>query len=466
LQILADANGLQGVAWQSITPNEKHDWINQRGDVFDTFISLGDKKDKNTETVFEDYSGGIKTNRDAWQYNFSKEKISGNMKRMLDFYGELVERFLTHKQHDDRVNFEEFINNDPTKISWSNKLRSDLKAGRVYSFEKKRVVQTMYRPFCKQWTYFDTQLLSDGLKLRHVFPEPEMENVVIGVLGRGATVNFSAFVTKMLPDLEAVSKAQWFPLYTYERVEQSRNQLIAESPQLVNCGSDGELIGDYIRRENISDAILRKFQEHYSPLTPSPSLLITKEDIFYYVYGILHSESYKTRFAADLKKQLPRIPMVDDFWTFSKAGRNLTALHLNYETGVMYPLEERDVGRGVRNEVNYRVEKMRFLKGEKVQTNPSPLVSQPSTIIYNEHLRLAGIPAAAYRYIVNGRSAIEWIMERYQVSTHKESGIVNDPNDWCREQGNERYIVDLIKRIVHLSVESVKIIEGLPVVEF
>ena len=168
----------------------------------------------------------------------------------------------------------------------------------------------------------------------------------------------------------------------------------------------------------------------------------------------MHSESYKTRFAPDLKKQLPRIPMVADFWTFSKAGHNLADLHLNYETGKMYPLKEIITGSS-----NFKVNKMEFAKRADKK-------SDKSRIVYNGTLTLESIPPEAYRYVVNGKSALEWIMERYAVTTHKDSGIVNDPNDWCKEQGDERYIVDLIKRIVYLSVESVKIIDGLPVLEF
>jgi predicted helicase len=263
-----------------------------------------------------------------------------------------------------------------------------------------------------------------------------MENFVICVCGVGSTKEFSVLLSDTLPDLEFVSKSQCFPLYTYERVKDK-------------TGTNGlkkgeERIGDYIRRENISDTMLQKFRERYSDSK------ITKKDIFYYVYGILHSGSYRERFAADLKKQLPRIPMVDDFGTFSKAGRKLAALHLNYETGKMYPLQEIATG-----SVSFKVVQMKY-----------PSKTDKSKIIYNGSLTLKGIPAETYRYIVNGKSALEWIMERYAVTKHKDSGIVNDPNDWCREIGNERYIVDLIKRIVHLSVESVKIIESLPEVTF
>ena len=213
----------------------------------------------------------------------------------------------------------------------------------------------------------------------------------------------------------------------------------------MNEESGGECVGDYIRRENISDAILQKFRDHYGDRK------ITKEDIFYYVYGILHSRSYQERFAADLKKQLPRIPMVDDFRTFSKAGHKLAELHLNYETLKPYPLKEIVSG----SKPSFKVEQMRY-----------PSKTDKTRIIYNGSLTLDGIPPETYRYIVNGKSALDWIIERYAVTTHKDSGVKNDPNDWCHEIDNDRYIVDLVKRIVTLSVESVKIIDGLPKLAF
>ena len=168
LEILADADGLQGIAWQDITPTEKHDWINQRGNVFDSFVSISAKRDKDAETVFDDYSRGVGTNRDAWQYGFSKNNMSANMKRMIEFYNEQVKEFKERKEWDKELIAEDFVSNDPAKISWSNKLRNDLKAGRTYLFEQEKVVQAVYRPFCKQWTYFNTQLISDGLKLRDI----------------------------------------------------------------------------------------------------------------------------------------------------------------------------------------------------------------------------------------------------------------------------------------------------------
>jgi len=461
LQILADADGLQGVQWKPIIPNEKHDWINQRDDTFDSFISLGDKKDKDAETVFNVFAIGVATNRDAWCYNFSKEKLTGNMTRMIEFYNEQVEACKERKEWDKEITVEQFVDADPKKIAWTRALRNDARKTLIHSHNKKAYCECVYRPFTKQLLYYDKPFIESPGLWSQIFPEPGIENVVICVTSIGSRKDFCTIISDTISDLELVEKAQCFPLYTYERIDQSRNRKVALlDSQSTDCGSDGERIGDYIRRENISDAMLQKFRERYNELSRNRKIALTKEDIFYYVYGILHSRSYRERFASDLKKQLPRIPMVDDFWTFSQAGRKLAELHLNYETGKMYPVIE-VWGRGFGDSPtplspeSFRMTKMRF-----------PSKTDKSRIIYNDQLHLAGIPAEAYRYVVNGKSALEWIVERYAVTTHKDSGIVNDPNDWCKEIGNNRYIVDLVKRIVHLSVESVKIIDGLPEVRF
>jgi len=180
---------------------------------------------------------------------------------------------------------------------------------------------------------------------------------------------------------------------------------------------------------------------------------ISKEDIFFYVYGVLHSPEYKQRFASDLKKMLPRIPFAQDFRVFCNAGRELSRWHLSYETVEPFPLSE-ESKRLVMEDGDYRVSKMTFGKKDG---KPDKTV-----ITYNAHLTLRDIPLEAYEYVVNGKSAIEWIMERYQITVDKSSGIKNNPNDWCAEHGNPRYIVDLIKRIVRVSVESSAIVKGLP----
>jgi predicted helicase len=180
---------------------------------------------------------------------------------------------------------------------------------------------------------------------------------------------------------------------------------------------------------------------------------VTKDDIFYFVYGLLHAPDYREIYAADLKKMLPRIPKLagsSDFWSFSKAGRDLAELHLGYESVTPYPLETAAVS----SEPNLRVEKMRF--GGKAGA------WDKSTIRYNDDITLTGIPAGAHKYMLGSRSAIEWIVERYQVKVEKASGIRNDPNDWADEHDDPEYILNLLKRIVTVSVETVRIVNGLP----
>lgn len=215
--------------------------------------------------------------------------------------------------------------------------------------------------------------------------------------------------------------------------------------QLLKHSPAGE--SEYIRRDGISDFILERAQKVYGKN-------VSKEDIFYYVYGILHSPDYRTTFANDLKKMLPRIPLVEDvrdFWKFSKAGRKLADLHINYEDVLPYD--------GIKvigeSSGNFQVQKMRF-----------PKKGQRDTIIYNSRIVISHIPEKAYEYIVNGKSAIEWIMERYQVKTDKASGIINDPNDWADEVGNPRYILDLLLSIINVSVQTVEIVEDLPKMHF
>ena len=269
-----------------------------------------------------------------------------------------------------------------------------------------------------------------------LFPTSSISNLVICVSGVGVTKDFSAIITDTLPDLELIGKSQCFPLYYYE--EQAK-----QSPSLFDAGADTE----YIRRDGVSDFILERARRQYGKT-------VTKEDIFYYVYGFLHSPEYRETFAVDLKKSLPRIPLVEDvrhFWAFSKAGRVLADLHVNYESVPPYPgLTVTGAESGF-----FTVEKMRF-----------PQKGQKDTILYNSRITVSDIPPVAYEYVVNGKSAIEWIMERYQVTVHSESGIRNDPNDWAKEVGNPRYILDLLLSIVNVSVQTVEIVKGLPKVSF
>ncbi|MDD5263026.1 MAG: DEAD/DEAH box helicase family protein [Methylacidiphilales bacterium] len=441
-------NGLhQERRWESLQPNANHDWINQRDEVFETFVSLGDKKDENSKVFFENYSSGVKTNRDNWCYNFSKTALTANMRRMIDFYNEQVEGFAKIGAGKLKAELpelaEKFIDTDAKKISWSRGLKNDLSRGVPHQFNPDSVRRSIYRPYCKQTLYTDKYFNDMIYQIPKIFPKAGLQNLAICVTGIGATKDFSALISSTLPDLELISKSQCFPLYLYEKEEPQEGELISRH-------QEGELIDGYRRRDAISDAILTDFRSAYEAR-------ITKEDIFYYVYGILHSEEYKTRFASDLKKMLPRIPFTketSDFWKFSQAGRDLARWHLNYETIEPYPLTEHKSELTLVPQKHYQVQKMIFGRKDKAVDK--------TTIIYNSHLTLAGIPPEAYEYVVNGKPALEWVMERYQITVDKDSGIRNDPNDWMTEHKDPTYLVNLLKRITRVSLETLKIVKSLP----
>ncbi len=427
------------INWDSITPNNSQDWINQRDPAFDEFISIGDKTDKLSKSIFDLHSRGISTCRDTWAYNFSRHNLAINMSKMIDFYNSQVKDFKIYSQGKSIANsdarqkqIEAFINTDPKNISWSVSLKNDLNKFITYQLDSESIFKGMYRPYCKQWSYFNKEFNDRRYQMPKIFPNQNLENLVISVTGLGVTKDFNAFITNCLPDVQLQANGQCFPLYTYEKTEPTDQTTLF----LTETG--------YTKKENIPDTILSDFQTTYQDQT------ITKEDIFYYVYGILHSPEYKQRFAADLKKMLPRIPYAADFHSFSTAGRNLAQWHLNYENIEPYPLEEFKSELYLEDK-DYRVSKMKFgVKNKAIDK---------TTIIYNSKITLTGIPLQAYEYIVNGKPALEWIMERYQITVDKDSQIRNDPNHWSDDP---RYIIDLVKRIVRVSVESVKIVNSLP----
>jgi predicted helicase len=436
IQNFADSSNIQ---WQEITPNDSYDWINQRNDVFGSFMSLGDKKDKSSKTIFDVYSLGIATNRDPWGYNFSHQSLIDNMTRMIDFYSEQLETFRNYLKCQNLTNAEEIkkqaeklIDNDPKNIKWTDRIKNDLSKLKQHSFEPNSITISLYRPYCKQWSYFNKDFNERTYQMPKIFPNQNVKNLAICVPGIGARREFSTFISNTLLDLNIFeSGSQCFPLYTYEKQSDLGELFVTANT------------GEYVRKQNIPDSILKEFQKVYKDKT------ITKEDIFYYVYGVLHSPEYKQRFASDLKKMLPRIPYCENFWAFSKAGRELAYWHLNYET--IEPYDVAEWKELYLDAEDYRVEKMVFGKNKDGVDK--------TTIIYNSKLTLSQIPLETYDYIVNGKSALDWVMERYKFTKDKDSGITNNPNDWSDDP---RYIVDLVKRIVRVSLETVRIVKSLP----
>lgn len=416
-----------------IQPNDAGDWINQRNTEFQAFIPLGDKDNKSAKTIFEPfYSCGVQTNRDAWVYNTSQIMLNSNISNMIDFYNQQVENFKKDLLSNKNLKPEDFISGDETKIKWSSSLVPHLEKGNHVIFQPEAIITAVYRPFCKQWLYFHRPFIHRPYLIPKLFPDKKHGNLVISATGVGASKDFSALITDTIPDLEMVSKGQCFPLYYYEETKKDEQQL--------------ELLGmereeKYIKHDAITDFALKRFRDQYGNK-------VTKEDIFYYVYGILHSPEYKSRFSSDLRKMLPRLPLAKDFNAFSLAGRELAKWHLNYETVDPYPVTEKAA------KDNFIVERMRFGKSDNGEDK--------TTITYNSSVTLTDIPLEAYKYIVNGKSAIEWIMERYAVTTNKDSLIKNDPNQWS---DNPRYIIDLLKRVIRISIETVKIVKSLPALD-
>ena len=429
---LVSINGITTIdGWTTITPDEHNDWLNQRDDSFSEFIEIGNKKDI-TNSLFKNYTNGVVSSRDAFAYNFSRKNINLIVNDSLKFYSTCI---------DNNV-----IDNNPTKISWSVNLKKSFEKKSKINFNSNEIRVSSYRPFTKSYIYFDKNLIERRNQLPNILPFENLENKLILLSGVGSSKGFSVFIASHLFDFQTLSNCQGFPLYLYEEntVENKVNDLFNQTGTQIENGK-------YSRKDAISDTGLKHFQDTY------PTETISKEDIFYYVYGLLHSEDYRTRYADNLSKELPRIPCVkkaEDFWAFSKAGRDLAHWHLNYETVEPYKAKL-DLGSKSLKQLedkDFYVTKMKF-----------PKKDQKDTVIYNNAITIREIPLEAYDYVVNGKSALEWVMERQGVSTHKDSGIVNDANDWAIEtMGNAKYPLELFLRVITVSLETMKIVKNLP----
>ncbi|WP_455784126.1 type ISP restriction/modification enzyme, partial [Bilophila wadsworthia] len=435
--------------WEQLHPNEHNDWINQRCGDFDDFVPLND----GDTAIFCMRSGGLKTNRDAWCYNFSNEQLKHNIKVSIDFYNSEVDRLQKIKQQNNEISVTDIISFDKTKFSWDFQQKQDIQKYKKYNFAYDSVYNSTYRPFVKEISYFNRQLNNRVYRQPSLFPTANHNNLVIQVTGTGSSKDFSCLISNTLPDLEVISKGQCFPLYHYEKSEPKgkaveQGSLIPQKskPKQLGLPLPKTVTEEYTCKDAITDAGLEHFQTYYEDDK------ISKEDLFYYAYGILHSPKYREKYAADLKKMLPRVPLAPDFWAFSKAGRELAHWHLDYEQVEPWPVEEERKPQGDMDDFTYyHVEKMRFpKKGER------------GTIIYNGNITFKGIPLDAYHYVVNGKSALDWLMERYAITIDKDSGIRNDPNDWCREHNDPTYIYNLVKRIIRVSLETNRIVAGLP----
>ena len=438
LEILQQFKGVNNskIEWKVLKPNEHGDWLNQRSDLFGSFIPIEPDKKFNMSALsfFTLNSLGIQSNRDAWVYNYSKNKLEKTSEKLVNNYNEEVQKYKIEYSKNKNIKVKDVISFDSTRISWCSSLISQLERGNNAIFEQDKIIHSTYRPFQKQCLYWGDKMIHRRGQFDGIFPTPEHKNICIAVSGIAANKDFSTLIVNQVPCLDMVEKGQCFPLYYYEKNEGNIGTLF-------DNGKD-----QYIRRDGITDFILEQCRTRYGHK-------VSKEDIFYYVYGLLHSNDYRTQFSADLKKMLPRIPLVDipnDFWAFSQAGRQLAELHLNYETVPAYP----DVKVIGEDSGNFHVDKLSFGKKDKEVDK--------SVIVYNSSIKITNIPLEAYDYVINGRSGIEWIMDRYQVKVDKDSGIKNDPNDWGLEHNNPRYILDLILSVITVSIATNEIVKKLP----
>ena len=413
------------IEWQELTPDKRHTWLTADLHTdFDTFIPMGSKeakadKGKTEGTLFKTYSLGVSTNRDAWVYNFNTASLTENIQRMIKFYNAQTLEWVGTKNNTG-VNLDDFVDSDPQKISWSEGLKRKLKAGQLAEFAESKLRQSLYRPFTKTNLFFD-RLMNERV---YVFPsffptlETESENRILCV-NMTPERPFACLMSDCIPVNVMAggfgSPTQCFPFYTYD--EDGTN-----------------------RRENITDWALTQFQKHYADDT------ITKWDIFHYTYGLLHHPTYREPYQENLKRDLPHIPFAEDFWAYAKAGARLANLHVTYESQPEYNKLEPIETPGM--QVNLRVERMKFSK-DKTQLK------------YNDFLMLEGIPPEVFAYRLGNRSALEWVVDQYRVKIDKRSGIKNDPN---REEDPE-YILRLIGQVITVSLETVDIVNGLPVLK-
>ena len=418
---LEKAEHVYGLTWRELRMNKNHTWLtSDLHEDFETFLSMGSKEAKasdeeNAEAIFKLYGRGVQTARDAWAYNFRHDALADNIRGMIDIYNTQVLKWQQREQRDAHV--DDFVAYDDTRVKWSHGLKSKLKSGRKAKFSEEKIRHSMYRPFTQKYLFFDRVLNEAVYVFPSMFPnsDTELENRAICLSGLGHDV-FRCQMANQIVELKFANSAnggtQSFPFYVYN--EDGTN-----------------------RRENVTDWALGQFRQHYGDDG------IGKWDVFHYVYAVLHHPAYRRRYAANLKRSLPRLPFAPSFHPFAEAGRRLAALHVHYEDQPEYRLHKTE---DPDRRLDWRVEKMKWLDPEK------------TTLRYNAFLTLGGFPEEAHRYRLGNRSALDWLVDQYRVKTDKRSGITSDPN----RADDPSYIVRLLGQVAHVSVETVRLVEALP----
>lgn len=443
LQIVAD-NNIDTLDWRIVTPNSDGDWISQRDSNFSTWPSLeGQEGAGSPHSIFRIYGSGLKTGRDAWCYQYSKRQLESNITEFTNQFAFASEVF--HHSPNEFSHDEEGVTaflkataqfTDSGQISWNSTLKRNLARGQAIKWDNDNVRLSAYRPYCSQWAYFDRYVNDRVSRLPMMFPTPRHANIGLIVLAPRDGTAFGVLAASSMPDLSFFTyTAQFFPRWTYEKADSEDGGLDFGGGLDVDVDEWG-----YRRIDNITDDILALYKGAIGEQ-------VDKDGIFHYVYGVLHDPDYRTRYAADLKKMLPRVPAPDTAARFNHLadiGRQLAELHVNYEAAEPYPLDVRlQPGTNPEDRETWRVDKMRWRSK-----------TDKSAILYNSRVTIAEIPDTAHDYLLGSRTALEWLIDRYQVKTDKASGIVNDPNTWCDEHDDPTYIIDLIKKITTVSVKT------------
>lgn len=463
---IVDSSAIETIDWQTIEPNKEGDWLNQRSEEFETWPVIGEKKGKSTK-FFTKYSAGLQTNRDAWVYSYSRNQLEMQVRELGNTYNEARHSFhreKTGKPGKGETLVSDFLKSqpqfaDPQKIKWSRSLRNSAFKNLDVKFDRTRILSSIYRPFCSQLVYYDSLLNHERSQLPSMFPTPDHRNLGIEISGTSSPSGWAAVATVSIPDVQLLGNGQFFSRFTWSPVDADDGGLFGEGNVVKQgeasvYGQVGEVVDGYVRVDNITDEIKQIYRDSLGDD-------VSGDDIFHFVYGKLHDPGYRTQYAADLKKMLPHIETPNlraEFDKFVAAGKELMDLHVNYESVEPWPLDIQVKG-DESNRETWRVQKMKWAKRKDPETGKN--VNDVTKLIYNKQVTISGIPAEADEYMLGSRSAVAWLIDRYQVKKDKASGIVNDPNDWADEVGNPRYIVDLIGKVTRVAMETVRIVDGL-----
>ena len=420
--------------FERIVPDKSNDWVNKKVKGYDKFIKLGTKEKNNKELViFKEYSGGLETSRDSWCYNFSKKKLIDNVSKSISFYNHEVTRYQNSKKNIKAI---DFVSKDSTKISWGGTAIEGVEKNRIIDFNKSSIKRSMYRPFANCWAYTDSKFVNRLFQLPKIFPTLETKNKIIVIPGLGSSKDFSTFILDKMPDRGFLSSCQCFPLKIFK-----------------NNSASKDLFHNEDDNDAITDQSLISFQEKVGDKK------ITKEDIFYYVYAIFHAEEYKSKFKNNLSKEMARIPISKNFKVFSEIGKKLADIHLNFDKAKQYE----EVKIEFTNDKLKNKDPVNYYKVDKIILKNKESATGKSSIIFNNNIVIGNIPNEVFSYQISGKSALELVIERQGVYEFKDSKIIHDANDYANEEfDNPKYPLELILKVMTVSMETLKITKNFP----